>query len=152
MKVAILGKQNPMFFRERMKADLESAGLEADIIDMESRTFLDFASELADYDAIITCGEKIPTQSVKVLGKGRVKLVSRWGVGTDEIDKEEASRQGIAICNAAGSLSTAVAECALGMPPAPHRRSGTNLPRIIRFRITLVNCASSELMIAVTST
>jgi hypothetical protein len=32
------------------------------------------------------------------------------------------------------------------------RRSGINLPRIIRFRITLVNCASSELMTAVTST
>lgn len=115
MKVAILGRQNPMFFREKMKSAIEAAGYSADIVDMESRNFLDFAGELKDYDAIITCGEKLPTQAVRELGNGRVRLISRWGVGTDEIDKEEAARQGIAVCNAANSLSTAVAECALGM-------------------------------------
>jgi len=115
MKVAILGRQNPLFFREVMKANIENAGFRADIVDMESRTFLDFAHELKDYDAIITCGEKLPTAAVKTLGTGNVKLISRWGVGTDEIDKEEAARQGIAVCNAANSLSIAVAECAIGM-------------------------------------
>ena len=115
MKVAILGRQNPLFFREVMKANIENAGFRADIVDMESRNFLDFAHELKDYDAIITCGEKLPTAAVKTLGTGNVKLLSRWGVGTDEIDKEEAARQGIAVCNAANSLSIAVAECAIGM-------------------------------------
>ena len=115
MKVAILGRQNPMLFREKMKSAIEAVGYSVDIVDMESRNFLDFAGELKDYDAIITCGEKLPTQAVRKLGSGRVKLISRWGVGTDEIDKEEAARQGIAVCNAANSLSTAVAECALGM-------------------------------------
>lgn len=115
MKVAILGRQNPLFFREWMKENIEKAGFYADIVDMESRNFLDFAHELKHYDAIITCGEKMPTEAVKVLGTGNVKLVSRWGVGTDEIDKNEAARQGIAVCNAANSLSVAVAECAIGM-------------------------------------
>lgn len=115
MRIAILGRQNPMFFREKMRANLAAAGHTADILDMPTRTFLDFASELKDYDAIITCGEKLPTAAVKELGSGKVKLISRWGVGTDEIDKEEAAKQGIAVCNAANSLSVAVAECAIAM-------------------------------------
>lgn len=115
MKVAILGKQNPRYFRELMAARITEAGHEAQIVDMPSRTFLDFAQELKHFDALITCGEKLPTQAVRVLSEGNVKLISRWGVGTDEIDKAEAAKCGIAVCNAANSLSVAVAECAIGM-------------------------------------
>ncbi len=115
MKIAILGRQNPLDFRKKMQQELIDNGYSADILDMATRNFSDFAEQLVDYDALITCGEKIPADAMQVLGNGHVKLISRWGVGTDEIDKEEASSQGIAVCNAAGSLSVAVAECALGM-------------------------------------
>ena len=40
-RVAILGRQNPLYFREWMKAELEKNGYEADILDMPTRTFLD---------------------------------------------------------------------------------------------------------------
>ena len=56
MKAAILGRQNPLSFRRIMQENLRRAGHEADILDMESRNFLDFAQRLTDYDAIITCG------------------------------------------------------------------------------------------------
>lgn len=115
MKTAILGKQNPMKSRVWMAERIRSAGHEADILDMQTRTFLDFADQLMDYDAVITCGEKIPKAAMETLGKGRIRLISRWGVGTDEMDHDAATRNGIAICNAAGSLSTAVAECAISM-------------------------------------
>lgn len=115
MKIAILGKQNPRYFREVMQNNLIKAGHTADIVDMPSRTFLDYAAELKHYDALITCGEKLPTAAVQELATGNVKLISRWGVGTDEIDKAEAAKHGIAVCNAANSLSVAVAECAIGM-------------------------------------
>lgn len=115
MKIAILGKQNPRYFREVMQENLIKAGHTADIVDMPSRTFLDFASELKHYDGLITCGEKLPTEAIRELATGNVKLISRWGVGTDEIDKAEAAKYGIAVCNAANSLSVAVAECAIGM-------------------------------------
>lgn len=114
-KVAILGRQNPLCFREWMRDRLIEAGYDATIRDMETRTFLDFAHEFDDHDAIITCGEKIPTEAMKMLGEGRVRMLSRWGSGTDEMDRAEASKQGIAICNAAGALSVAVAECAIGL-------------------------------------
>ncbi len=115
MKVAILGKQNPRYFRELMASALRDAGHDVDIADMPSRTFLDYADDLKHYDALITCGEKIPAQAVRALALGNVKLISRWGVGTDEIDKAEAAKCGIAVCNAANSLSVAVAECAIAM-------------------------------------
>ncbi len=115
MRTAILGRQNPRSFREIMKRNIENAGFEADIVDMETRTFLDFADRLKDYDAIITCGEKAPAPAIRTLAQGRVKLLSRWGVGTEEIDLAEATARGIAVCNAPNSLSTAVAECAVGM-------------------------------------
>lgn len=115
MKIAILGKQNPQHLRIWMKEQLEKAGHEAELRDMQTRTFLDFADQFLDYDALITCGEKLPTAAMETLAKGKVKLISRWGVGTDEMDKVTATKNGIAICNAAGSLSTAVAECALGL-------------------------------------
>lgn len=115
MRVAILGKQNPLSFREFMKERIEAAGHVAEIRDMETRTFLDFAHKLNEYDAIITCGEKLPTNAVRTLAEGNVKLLSRWGVGTDEIDKAEAALWGIAVCNAPDTLSVAVAECCLGL-------------------------------------
>ena len=115
MKIAILGKQNPLRLRIWMKEQLENAGHEAELRDMQTRTFLDFADQLLDYDALITCGEKLPAAAIKTLASGRLRLISRWGVGTDEMDMDAATKHGIAICNAAGSLSTAVAECAIGL-------------------------------------
>lgn len=115
LSVAILGKQNPLYFRKLMRSELEKNGLKADILDMPTRDFGDFAEKLTSYDAVISCGEKIPAEAVKTLSEGKTKLISRWGVGTDEIDKQTAAKYGIAVCNAAGSLSVAVAECALAM-------------------------------------
>ena len=113
--VAILGRQNAISVREKMRDAIREQGFGADILDMETRNMTDFYEKLWPYEAVITCGEKIPTQAVIGLSEGKTRLISRWGVGTDEMDKEEATRRGIAVCNAAGTLSTAVAECALGL-------------------------------------
>ena len=113
-KVAIIGKQQPIIIRKRIKEYLELNGLEADILEMPTRNVLDWAEELKEYNAIISAGEKFHGE-VFVKLKGNLKLISRYGVGTDEIDKASASKNGVAVCNAAGSLSTAVAECAMGI-------------------------------------
>ena len=110
-KVAIIGKQQPRDIREQMKKYLEENGLAADLLDMETRNTLDWTDHLKGYNAVISCGEKFPAEVFDIL-KGDLKLVSRFGVGTDEIDKVKAAECGVAVCNAAGSLSTAVAECA----------------------------------------
>ncbi|MDD6203628.1 MAG: phosphoglycerate dehydrogenase [Firmicutes bacterium] len=113
-KVAIIGKQQPIIIRTAIKEYLEASGLQADILNMETRNALDWTDKLRGYNAIISAGEKFPAEVFRAL-KGDLKLLSRYGVGTDEIDKAAAAQCGVAVCNAAGTLSTAVAECAMGL-------------------------------------
>ena len=113
-KIAIIGKQQPLVIRERIKAFLEAQGHTADLLYMPTRNASEWIDELRGYNAIISAGEKFPAVVFESL-KGDLKLLSRYGVGTDEIDKVAAAQCGVAVCNAAGSLSTAVAECAMGI-------------------------------------
>ena len=113
-KVAIIGKQQPRFIREAMVEYIKDNGHEAVLMDMPTRNTADWKEELVGYDALISAGEKIPAETIKYL-KGSLKIISRFGVGTDEMDHAEAVRQGIAICNAAGSFNRPVAECALAL-------------------------------------
>lgn len=113
-KVAIIGKQQPIEIRKAIKAYLEDNNLLADILNMETRDASDWTDKLEGYNAIISAGEKFPGTVFEAL-KGDLKLLSRYGVGTDEIDKVTATACGVAVCNAAGTLSTAVAECAIGL-------------------------------------
>ena len=113
-KIAIIGKQQPLVIRERIKTFLEAQGHTADLLYMPTRNASEWIDELRGYNAIISAGEKFPAVVFESL-KGDLKLLSRYGVGTDEIDKVAAAQCGVAVCNAAGSLSTAVAECAMGI-------------------------------------
>lgn len=113
-KVVIIGKQQPRFIREAMVKYIQEQGHEAVLKDMPTRNTADWKEELMGYDAVISAGEKIPAETMQYL-KGSLKLISRFGVGTDEMDHAEAVRQGIAICNAAGSFNRPVAECALAL-------------------------------------
>ncbi len=113
-KIAIIGKQQPRFIREAMVKYLIEQGHTAELLDMPTRNTADWKEALLGYDCLISAGEKIPAETLKFL-HGSLKLISRFGVGTDEMDHPEATTQGIAICNAAGSFNRPVAECAIGM-------------------------------------
>ncbi|NLN82153.1 MAG: hypothetical protein GX136_06400 [Clostridiales bacterium] len=114
-KVAILGAQNPPNLRSLVKAMIEESGFCADLLKSETRNLSDMISELEGYSALITCGEKIPGVVFRSLAPKGLKLVSRCGIGTDEMDIAAATESGVAVCNAAGSLSTTVAECAMAL-------------------------------------
>ncbi|MBQ7726629.1 MAG: phosphoglycerate dehydrogenase [Clostridia bacterium] len=113
-RVAIIGKQQPAVMRRRIKEYLDEKGYPTDLLDMETRNAADWIDNLRGYAAIISAGEKFPAVVFEKL-EGGLKLLSRYGVGTDEIDKVAAAHHGVAVCNAAGTLSTAVAECAMGL-------------------------------------
>lgn len=113
-RIAIIGKQQPRFIREAMVKYLQEQGHEAVLMDMPTRNTADWKEALLGYDCLISAGEKIPGETMRFL-HGSLKLISRFGVGTDEMDHPEATAQGIAICNAAGSFNRPVAECAIGM-------------------------------------
>ena len=112
-RTAIIGKQQPLYIRERMQKMLTERGISTDILYMPTRNTADFKEELRGYNAIISAGEEIPRETLEYLED--LELVSRFGVGTNEIDKAAAAELGIAVCNAAGSFSACVAECALAL-------------------------------------
>ncbi len=55
-----------------------------------------------------------------------LKLVSIWGVGTDNIDLDAAARHGVTVCNTPGANAIAVAEHAIALMMAVARK----IPRI----------------------
>lgn len=112
-KIAIIGKQQPLYIRKKMQEMLLDCGHEADILDMPTRNVADWIDNIKEYNAIVSAGEKMPKEVFEKCTS--LKLVSRFGVGTNEIDKESASKNGVAVCNAAGSFSSCVAECALAL-------------------------------------
>ena len=112
-RIAIIGKQQPLYIRERMKAMMDEAGLPTDILYMPTRNTADWKEELLPYAAVISAGEAFPAETFAALPN--LELVSRFGVGTNEIDKAFAAERGVAVCNAAGSFSACVAECAISL-------------------------------------
>ena len=87
---------------------LKSAGN----IEFEVRTGLsgeDLKKALAEFDgAICRSGVKITAQSLA--GNRRLKAIARAGVGTDNIDKEAATRLGIVVMNTPGGNTISTAE------------------------------------------
>lgn len=112
-RVAIIGKQQPRYIREAMVEYIRNEGHEAVLLDMPTRNTADWKEELEGYDVLISAGEKIPAETIE--GVKSLRLLSRFGVGTDEMDYDAANRCGVAICNAAGSFNRPVAECNLAL-------------------------------------
>ncbi len=87
---------------------LDSAG----DIDYEVRTGLKgdaLRQALMDFDgAICRSGVKITAEALQ--GNSRLKAIARAGVGTDNIDKQAATRQGIVVMNTPGGNTVSTAE------------------------------------------
>ena len=81
-------------------------------IEYEVRTGLKgdaLANALAEFDgAICRSGVKITAEALE--GNRRLKAIVRAGVGTDNIDKDAATRQGIVVMNTPGGNTLSTAE------------------------------------------
>lgn len=69
----------------------------------------------------IICGEDEITAGV-ISAAGRLKVISKFGVGVDKIDQAAATRRGIAVCNAPGANSNSVADLVFGLMLAVARK------------------------------
>lgn len=114
-RVAILGAQIPLSLRQMAQKIIQDGGMSADILEFPTRNVNDFKEKLLGYSALITCGETLPGEAIRYLASGGLRLLSRNGIGTDEMDHKAATMSGVAICNAAGGNAVGVAECALGL-------------------------------------
>jgi len=69
---------------------------------------------IGNYDALIVRSQ--PKVTAEIIGAGKnLKVIARAGAGVDNIDVDEATRQGILVVNAPTSNTIAVAEHAFGL-------------------------------------
>ncbi len=102
---------------------MENAGLEP-VLNPYGRKleFGEFSELIKDAVGLIAGTEKI---SAELLGDApMLKVISRYGVGIDNIDMEAAQRHGIKVCNTPEAPSQAVAELALALMLNLYRRIG----------------------------
>jgi D-3-phosphoglycerate dehydrogenase len=96
---------------EEGKSYLRSMGYEIKIASGRSEDIL--AKEVEDCDAILARTMKI---TKKVIGANqKLKVISRFGVGYDNIDVEEATRRGIQVTYCPGANKNTVAEYTMGL-------------------------------------
>jgi D-3-phosphoglycerate dehydrogenase len=86
----------------------------------------ELARRIADAEAVINI--RASSRFTKSLFGAcpRLRLISVWGTGTDNIDLEAASRHGVTVCNTAGVNASAVAEHTLALILAVARRIPQN--------------------------
>lgn len=102
---------------------LESAGLDV-VSNPHGRklTEAEIAELIADVDAVIAGTEPL---NAAVLGRaGRLRVISRVGVGLENVDLGAALRMGVAVRNTPDALTDAVAELTLGGLLSALRRIG----------------------------
>ena len=71
--------------------------------------------EIANYDALICGDDELDREVLETGARGRLKLISKYGVGLDKIDLNAAKELGIPVTNCPGVNQIAVAEHVLAM-------------------------------------
>ncbi len=76
---------------------------------------------LNDIDGVLAT-TRVPFDEEVLAAAPRLRVVSNFGVGYDNVDVEAATRHGVLVCNTPGVLSDAVADLAMGLVIALARR------------------------------
>lgn len=80
----------------------------------------DLIQKIRDADAVLLGTETFDREVIDAAK--RLKVISRYGVGVDNVDVLYAKEKGIQVCTAAGANATAVADMALAMMLAVSRK------------------------------
>jgi len=91
---------------------LEGAGLELTLLGKDFSQEK-FDSIIPEYDALIIGVHTFPEEVMEKCAK--LKIICKHGAGVDNIPLEKAKELGIAVCNAPGTNSNAVADLAFGL-------------------------------------
>ncbi len=98
---------------ERFRPRMEEAGCELIVANVVER--LDEAELLplvTDIDGTL-CGDDAYTRKI-IFAAPRLRVIAKWGTGTDSIDKAAAKERGIVVCNTPGAFTEPVADTVLG--------------------------------------
>jgi phosphoglycerate dehydrogenase-like enzyme len=74
----------------------------------------EFHGALSEAEGLL-CSNQIPIGKAVMDAAPRLRVISGFGVGYNNVDVEEATRRGIAVCNTPGVLTAAVADLTIGM-------------------------------------
>jgi D-3-phosphoglycerate dehydrogenase len=110
MKPKILRTDAELFILEREMATL---GAVAEVVTTNSTDAGELARLAADATIILTCYIDIPAQVID--GARNLKGIVKYGVGTDNIDLEAATRNGVAVANCPDYGSDTVADHAFAL-------------------------------------
>ena len=104
------------------RAVLEPLSIAVEAVDRIDDAAL--GARLADYDGvIIRSSNRIgPSMIAAAASAGRLRVIGRAGVGVDNIDLDAARESGVAVVNAPGANSAAVAEHTIALALAVSRR------------------------------
>lgn len=75
---------------------------------------------VGQYDAILAGDDELTGRVLRAAD--RLKVVSKWGVGTDNVDRETAEAEGVAVYNTPGTLTDEVADVVFGYATMLTRR------------------------------
>ena len=98
---------------EELRPRLEGNGVEIVTIPVRERlTENELLPLVPTLDGVI-CGDDEFTERV-LLRAPRLRVIAKWGTGTDSIDRGAAARLGIRVCNTPGAFTDPVADTVLG--------------------------------------
>jgi D-3-phosphoglycerate dehydrogenase / 2-oxoglutarate reductase len=99
---------------EEFRPRLEAEGVELVLADVRERLSEEELLALAGtFDGAI-CGDDQFTERVLRRAAPRLKVLSKWGTGTDSIDARAAGELGVRVCNTPDAFTDGVADTALG--------------------------------------
>jgi D-3-phosphoglycerate dehydrogenase len=98
---------------EQFRPQLESAGIETDLPPVvQALSESELIPIIGQYDGMIAGDDEL---SAPVIDEAdRMRVISKWGVGVDGIDRRATARRGIAVTNTPGMFGEEVADVAMG--------------------------------------
>jgi D-3-phosphoglycerate dehydrogenase len=98
---------------DHFRDELDAAGVDPDLPEVVQALSESELLEIIDrYDGMIAGDDEV---TANVIGAAtRMKVISKWGVGVDGIDRAAAAAKGITITNTPGAFGDEVADVALG--------------------------------------
>jgi D-3-phosphoglycerate dehydrogenase / 2-oxoglutarate reductase len=97
-----------------VRARLESLGIEVDMPRYEGQQLeeADLLPIIGEYDGILAGDDHLTRRVLEAAP--RLKVISKWGIGVDAIDRAAAAKLGIAVYNTPGVFGDELADYAMG--------------------------------------
>jgi D-3-phosphoglycerate dehydrogenase len=93
--------------------ELAAHGIDYDVADVDQQLTEDELLEtLPDYDGILAGDDELTARVIAETP--RLKVISKWGIGTDGIDFDAADEHGVAVYNTPGAFADEVADVVVG--------------------------------------